>query len=721
MGYKDGLVSCIMVLCLVCLAYRVYADSYLIDCGATSNTTIGNRVFLADRYAAKYLSTRPNILVKTLSENNLLYHTARVFRNLTSYTFPISQTGRYFIRFHFFPFTSKSYDLSSAKFMVFAQQFKLLNEFSPPKVSVVKEYSVLVNTNRLTILIVPTVNSIAFLNAIEVFLVPDSVTTDYATLINPLPGYKDLVTMALETVYRVNMGGSNIDFDGDKFWRSWIQDDRFLEQKDLSIDIHKNGAANYTSGLVAPLVVYESCRELNSQNDIIANVSWNFSVNRDSLMISEDLDLTSLAKGSLDTPVYLDYITPELTTNTLRVSIGPTAGAQNQPNAILNGLEIFKVSNEEKNLDDESDITLSKLSPKSKHKVGVIVGVVIGFLSLLLAILLLRFCERGSIGEGHSTASIPVSFAEGTSHSVVAPRSDHHIPIVVIEEATNNFDQQLVIGGGGFGKVYKGELSDGRKIAVKRRITDNHGQGLDEFRTEIEFLLQFRHRNLVTLIGYCDDNNELIIRLNICVGVATGIQYLHTGVCDGIIHRDVKSGNILLDRNFDAKVSDFGLSKASPRDHPSHNVTAVKGTPGYMDPAYFKTGILTKKSDIYSFGVVMFEILLGKRAIENGQNLVERATNAANNDYLEHIIDCHLQGSVDPWCLQTYWEIAARCVGESTDRPSMALVLSELERVQCHQANVLQSQQIATEDASGSGIGSEIAPQITYLSEEASL
>ncbi|XP_056686750.1 receptor-like protein kinase HERK 1 [Spinacia oleracea] len=363
MGYKDGLVSCIMVLCLVCLAYRVYADSYLIDCGATSNTTIGNRVFLADRYAAKYLSTRPNILVKTLSENNLLYHTARVFRNLTSYTFPISQTGRYFIRFHFFPFTSKSYDLSSAKFMVFAQQFKLLNEFSPPKVSVVKEYSVLVNTNRLTILIVPTVNSIAFLNAIEVFLVPDSVTTDYATLINPLPGYKDLVTMALETFYRVNMGGSNIDFDGDKFWRSWIQDDRFLEQKDLSIDIHKYGAAN-SSGLVAPLVVYESCRELNSQNDIIANVSWNFSVNRgfqyslrfhycdivstspdelyfnvyvDSLMISEDLDLTSLAKGSLDTPVYLDYITPELTTNTLRVSIGPTAGAQNQPNAILNG------------------------------------------------------------------------------------------------------------------------------------------------------------------------------------------------------------------------------------------------------------------------------------------------------------------------------------------------------------------------------------------------
>ncbi|MFS7966417.1 putative protein kinase RLK-Pelle-CrRLK1L-1 family [Helianthus anomalus] len=203
--------------------------------------------------------------------------------------------------------------------------------------------------------------------------------------------------------------------------------------------------------------------------------------------------------------------------------------------------------------------------------------------------------------------------------------------------ATKNFDDEHVIGEGGFGKVYKGRISGeeaGHVVAIKR-LDSMSNQGELEFRAEINMLSKLRHCHLVSLIGYCDENKEMILvydfmpngtlshhlhkadtplswvtRLNIAIGAARGLDYLHTGVGTqyGVIHRDVKSSNILLDHNWSAMISDFGLSKISPTNQSNSFVDAsVKGTFGYLDPEYFYTRKLTRKTDVYAFGVVLFE------------------------------------------------------------------------------------------------------------------
>nr|GFC76713.1 serine-threonine/tyrosine-protein kinase catalytic domain-containing protein [Tanacetum cinerariifolium] len=216
------------------------------------------------------------------------------------------------------------------------------------------------------------------------------------------------------------------------------------------------------------------------------------------------------------------------------------------------------------------------------------------------------------------------------------------IPFVQIQVATENF--KTCIGKGGYGWVYKGVLPvSGKDTAVAvKRLNEQFGQGLKEFLTEIDLLSRQQHPNLISLLGYCNEGNEKIIvyeyaergsldtyirrnatcarltwleRLKVCVDAARGLEYLHNhiGGPRTIIHRDIKSSNILIDENGVAKISDLGLSKLTATGlGMSHVISNGVGTRGYCEPEYYTTGVVTTKSDVYSFGIVLFELLCGR-------------------------------------------------------------------------------------------------------------
>nr|XP_043628349.1 receptor like protein kinase S.2-like [Erigeron canadensis] len=321
--------------------------------------------------------------------------------------------------------------------------------------------------------------------------------------------------------------------------------------------------------------------------------------------------------------------------------------------------------------------------------------------------------------------SITMFLAGGhKAESSKSSRLGRQLTFSEIQLATQNFDESLVIGRGGFGKVYRGTITHGGsllEIAIKR-LESTSNQGALEFWAEVEMLSKLRHCHLVSLIGYCDDGQEMILvyeymphgtfedhlhkrlsslpwirRLKISIGAARGLDYLHTGtgIKHGVIHRDVKSSNILLDYNWEAKISDFGLSKISPINQPSTYVnTLVKGTFGYLDPVYFQTGKLTRKSDVYAFGVVLFEVLCGKRAVdrsldEDQWGLASWAQDSIKQGRLKQIIDFNMRGIISPKCLKEFSRLAERCVhSHPKHRPTMAEVVVSLKSILALQMKV---------------------------------
>ncbi|MFS8012737.1 putative protein kinase RLK-Pelle-CrRLK1L-1 family [Helianthus anomalus] len=287
------------------------------------------------------------------------------------------------------------------------------------------------------------------------------------------------------------------------------------------------------------------------------------------------------------------------------------------------------------------------------------------------------------------------------------------IPYQDIKLATNNFAQ--VIGSGGFGTVYKGQLPHSNTTVAVKRLDKKYGQGQVEFLKELITLANIckRSNHLVSLVGFCAEGDERILvykyecngsldkhmastdltweqRLRICLGAARGLKYLHydLGESHRVVHNDVKSGNILLDENWEAKISDFGLSKIclmSP-EMISLLATWAAGTPGYTDPQQVQNSTLSKESDVYSFGVVMFEVLCGKPAVINDNNEREFLSKFAKRHYeggkIDEIIMPHLREQTTPISLQAFSRIAYRCLNESRNqRPSMIRIVEELESI----------------------------------------
>lgn len=734
-------------------------DNYLIDCGSLTNTHVGDRVFVADVFNSSILSTPQNIYLSTKSNSIsstfdlALYQTARIFNGTSQYTFSIKKQGFHWIRLYFFPFVDGNYNLSMAKFSVSAQSFTLLSDFQPQNDPVVKEFSLNVTSDDLVLTFTPSRNSFAFLNSLEIVSIPDGLFPVGARTIDPPVKYQTFLTEAMETVARVNMGNHSVSPQNDTLWRLWVSDEPYLGHVNLVTFVSNMRAVNYWTKWptrdTAPPSVYGTATRLNSQQDphIRVNVTWSFSVDPNfqylvrfhfcdivsvspeqlffnvyinSWLVALNLDLSNLTSNILGTPYCMDVVTTSSDGQVLSVSIEPSTLVAPYPDGILNGLEIMKLS------DSRGSFVVRDFKVNSKKKAWVIVGISIGvsfvaFFSALFLFVVYRRRRRRSTLVGHSADDHIVNNAGGNCQTlenkhasgiaiISCSKIGYRFPFVAIQEATDNFSESLVIGFGGFGKVYKGVLTDGTKVAVKRGISQSR-QGLAEFKTEIEMLSQFRHRHLVSLIGYCHEKNEMIIiyeymengalknhlygsdlpslswkqRLGICIGSARGLHYLHTGSTKPIIHRDVKTANILLDENLMAKVTDFGISKAIPEIDETHVSTAVKGSFGYLDPEYLTSQQLTEKSDVYSFGVVLFEVLCGRPVINPSLaremvNLTEWAMEWEKRGELKKVIDPCLKGDIKPDSLVKFGETAVKCLAEHrVNRPNMGDVLWNLE------------------------------------------
>jgi serine/threonine protein kinase len=576
---------------------------------------------------------------------------------------------------------------------------------------------------------------------------------------------------ALETVYRLNVGGRYLPPSQDTgMFRAWSQDDNYLSEHRLlvlpfnrTIELKFKNVAPYA----APNEVYRTARSMGTNKTLNKsyNLTWEFPVDSgfdyfvrlhfcefepEITQQEERLFLIFIANqtaeeaadvivwsGGNGFPVYRDYAVSFIAKEGERnLSIALGASQQDwktaRNDAILNGVEIFKVSANNGSLAGPNPdpvplgpTTVVPPTPPKNSKnnrttiVAVVGGVVSGFVVLsILGFLIFRqrkmFKDSG-VSDG-TTWWGPFSFS--TTKSTKTHRSSlpsalsRNFSLAEIRAATNNFDDGFIIGVGGFGDVYKGYIDGGANPVAIKRLKPGSQQGAHEFETEIEMLSQLRHIHLVSLIGYCNDGDEMILvydymangtlrdhlynshnpplswkqRLEICIGAARGLNYLHTGAKHTIIHRDVKTTNILLDEKWEAKVSDFGLSKLGPTSvSKAHVSTVVKGSFGYLDPEYYRRQQLTEKSDVYSFGVVLCEVVCARAPImrtadKKQVSLAEWARQSHRNGKMDQIVDPTLKGEIAPECLKKYCEIAVNCLLDTgIDRPSMNDVVWGLE------------------------------------------
>ncbi|KAH6830320.1 hypothetical protein C2S53_007486 [Perilla frutescens var. hirtella] len=705
------------------------------------------------------------------------YKTARVFRSSFRYTFRVS-TGPKFIRLYFYSDVYSHYNTSESFFSVTANGFTLLSNFSAflysrssSQPSFIREFVINVQKySRLDLQFSPNPYSFAFVNGIEIVSIPDELYFRGNDV--PIKYMNQLYYLtndtALETLYRLNVGGSRVEIEDDSgpdrgMFRAWSPDDDYMYGGDFGWTLHlENVEIKYTPATPrysAPEIVYTSAREMANTSisldwrfridsgfyyllrfhfceftlDVRLQNQRVFTININNQTTELDSDVITWAGGP-DIPIFRDYITwvPDdghHGKQDLRISLYPYRESRPQYySALLNGLEMLKLSDPKGSLAAANPELAADSPPPAKKKTRrssvtyAVIGSVIAVLTVVAALSYLvsrrwRKVEGFSASYAARSSWLPLSSTASTSttsttRSGVVSDLCRYFSLNEIKDATHSFDESYIIGKGGFGNVYRGLLDDGATTVAIKRLKQSSNQGVREFLTEIEMLSKVRHVHLVSLIGYCDDNEEMILVydymahgtlrdhlsnrensplnwkqcLQICIGAATGLHHLHTGSEHAIIHRDVKSTNILLDENWVAKISDFGLSKMGQSNESfTHISTDVKGTFGYLDPKYLSTHQLTRKSDVYAFGVVLFEVLSGRPAVdvrleEEQHSLAGWARCCIREGKVDGLIDLNLMGQISDACLKVFVGIAGRCVHiQPMERPTMADVVTSLE------------------------------------------
>ncbi|KAL3722007.1 hypothetical protein ACJRO7_034367 [Eucalyptus globulus] len=712
---------------------------HFINCGSSNSINYVTRNFVGDASSDSVSFTKQNTSILSSNESSsvsAIYNTARIFRSPSSrYVLDRTGKGTHIVRLHFFPFASTS-NLSEAVFNVSVNGLTLLSTFQVPSTTnspVVEEFFLSINRTKFVIYFSPQGSSFAFINALEVFLVPDGFIPDSAPNVR--------------TVYRINVGGDEVTPADDSLWRSWDPDDNYIDVPNAAQNsTHYGRVLNYQDDLdkyLASEQVYQTAKVMSvnfTNGKLYRNTTWSFKANANArhLVRVHFCDFISPSPNTVHfnlyfyrnftelidpygkngfrvqaVPFHYDFLVKPGSSGLVKISIG-LLNASIYQQAYLNGLEIMEIIG--------SWDSNYMPSEKDNHNVGLIIALVSGSITLLciFGFAAIFVCKYRKPKKTDMPVWTPLpafrggsKLTEQTTHGSAVPNFHLglNIPLAEVHFSTNYFNEKLLIGSGGFGNVYRGTLRDGTKVAVKRSQPGS-GQGFSEFQTELTVLSKIRHRHLVSLIGYCAERLEMILvyefmekgslrdhlynsdfpflawkqRLEICIGAARGLNYLHKGVAGGIIHRDIKSTNILLDENYVAKVADFGLSKLGPLDQSqTHVSTAVKGTFGYFDPEYFMTQQLTEKSDVYSFGVVLLEVLCARPSIDpllprEQANLAEWGITCIKNGNIDKIVDPVLAGQINPNSLRKYGEVAEKCLQEEgKERPSMRDVLLDLE------------------------------------------
>ncbi|XP_030962651.1 receptor-like protein kinase FERONIA isoform X2 [Quercus lobata] len=714
------------------------------------------------------------------------YMTARLSYWQFTYVFPVTP-GPKFVRLYFYSAVYSGFESSKDFFTVKAGSFTLLRNFSASiytdsldQKNVYKEFCINVDENKkLNLTFIPftstSMNYHAFINGIEIVSMPMDLYYKPQDVIKgeefvpayvgqPKPIYIDY-SMALEMVYRLNVGGSAIQAKDDTgMFRKWSEDRDYLLSggfvpRDPSLKPKYTKIPNYT----APDAVYQSAismgpdRTKNKQSNLTwglpVDTGFNYLVRLHFCEIESEIH----ASGTREFYIYIDYQLAEERADVLLWTDDndtPYYKDADLIDAILNGVEVFKLSDSDNNLAganiaapllDQQPSGASNESKSKKTTIFIAIGSVLGLLVVLTLVCCMVLCKLKKTkhyGSYHPLAkwwwwSRPDPYRKEFSRRTASSLPGElcrYFRLDEIKTATNNFNEDLIIGVGGFGNVYKGMIEQGNMMVAIKRMKQESRQGALEFMTEIKMLSQLRHVHLVSLIGYCDDEGEMILvyeymangtlrhhlydtpndpltwkqRLQICIGAASGLHHLHTSTKHPIIHRDVKTTNILLDEKWVSKVSDFGLSKMG-LDNTAVS-TLVKGTWGYLDPDYARCQQLTQKSDVYSFGVVMFEVLCARKALnpkiqEEQRNLAIWAQKCIDRGTISKIIDPYLTNKIVPECLKVYVELAESCICDhGIQRPTMNDVMEKLEF-----ALELQEQAEATNDTNSEVVSFRVA------------